>query len=82
MAFSLPSLARTRDFLVAAFKGLFPDRNVGTRFSYHGRRLTVLSAAVTQIHRHVDSVKQDIMPDTAPDDGPSRARSSSGTTSW
>ncbi len=70
MAFQLPSLGSTRDFLVAAFKSLFPDRNVGTRFSYHGRRLTVLSAAVTQIHRHVDSIKLDVMPDTAPDGGP------------
>lgn len=70
MAFTHPSLSGTREFLVAMFKAMFPDRNVGTPRSYHSRRLTVLAAAVTQLHRHVDSVQQDVMPDTASDDGP------------
>lgn len=70
MSFISPAMSATREFLAALFKGLFPDRNVGTRFSYHGRRLTVLSAATTQIHRHQESIKEDVMPDTAPDGGP------------
>ena len=70
MAFKIPSLSETRDFVIATFKALFPDRNVGTLRSYHARRLTVLSAATTQLHKHVDSVQRDVMPDTAGDDGP------------
>ncbi len=70
MAFKIPSLSETRDFVIAAFKALFPDRNVGTLRSYHARRLTVLAAATTQLHKHVDSAQRDTMPDTAGDDGP------------
>lgn len=70
MAFKIPTLSETRDFVIAAFKALFPDRNVGTPRSYHARRLTVLATATTQLHKHVDSVQRDVMPDTAGDDGP------------
>jgi len=70
MAFQIPTLSATREFLSALFKALFPDRNVGSPRSYHARRLTVLAAATTQIHKHVDSVQKDVMPDTAGDDGP------------
>lgn len=67
--FKIPSLSDTRDFFVAVFKALFPDRNVGAARSYHARRATFVAAAVTQLHAHVDAVQNDVMPDTAGDDG-------------
>ncbi len=70
MAFRLPSLAETRDFLIAVGKAVFPDRNYGNLRSYHSRRATFLSAAVTQLHSHISGVQDDVMPDTASDDGP------------
>jgi uncharacterized phage protein gp47/JayE len=70
MAIKLPSMSETREFAVALFKAFFPDRNVGTKRSYHSRRLTVLAAVATQIHRHIQSAADDCMPDTASDDGP------------
>lgn len=69
MSFQIPSLSESREFLRALFKALFPDRNVGSPRSYHSRRLTVLAAATTQLHKHVQSTQDDVMPDTAGDDG-------------
>jgi hypothetical protein len=70
VAFKIPSLSETRDFLLAVGKAVFPDRNYGNLRSYHSRRATFLAAAVTQLHAHIDSVQDDVMPDTASDDGP------------
>lgn len=68
--FPLTSMAETREFLVALFKALFPDRNVGSPRSYHARRITILSGGVTQLHAHIDSAQKDLMPTTARDNGP------------
>lgn len=65
MPFKIPSLSETRDFIVALGKALFPKGNYGSRRSYHGRRATYLSGAVTQLHAHVDSAKRDAHPLTA-----------------
>lgn len=70
MAFKIPSLSETREMVLAVKKALFPDRNLGNLRSYHARRATVLAAAVTQVHAHVDSIQRDLIPSTAPDDGP------------
>lgn len=67
MPFDIPALSDTREFLVAAGKALFPDRNYGNPRSYHARRAGFAAAAVTQLHAHVDSVQKDVMPDTAGD---------------
>lgn len=67
MPFKIPSMTATRDFIRALFKGHFPNRNVGTNKSYHSRRLAVLAAATTQLHKHVDTVQRDLMPTTSPD---------------
>lgn len=69
MTFKVPPLSQTREFLVALFKAVFPDRNVGTSRSFHYRRLTATSAATTQIHKHVESVRNDVMPNRADDVG-------------
>ncbi len=70
MAFRIPSLSETRDFVIAVGKAVFPDRNYGNLRSYLARRATFLSAAVSQLHAHIAGVQDDVMPDTASDDGP------------
>lgn len=70
MAFSIPSLSDTRAFLVAVGHSLFPDRNYGNPRTYHGRRAGFLAAAVTQLHFQTRSEFDELMPDTAGDDGP------------
>lgn len=70
VAFKIPSLSETRDFLIAVGQAVFPDRNYGNLRTYHSRRATFLAAAVTQLHAHVRSVAEDVMPDSAGDDGP------------
>lgn len=67
MAFKIPSMSESREFLGALFKFLFPKSNAGSRRSYHGKRITFVAGAVTQLHAHIDSVQQDVMPDTASD---------------
>lgn len=70
MAFPIPSLSEMRDILIAVGRAVFPDRNYGNERSYHGKRATFLSAAVTQLHSHVDQVGKDVHPLTAGDNGP------------
>lgn len=70
MAFALPTMSDTLEFLVGVGKAVFPDRNYGNPRSYHRKRATFLAAAVTQVIAYVRSVMDDVMPDTAPDDGP------------
>ena len=64
-SYPIPTFDETEELLVAVFRGLFPDRNVGSRRSYHRRRLQVLAAALTQLHAHIESVGGDVMPDTS-----------------
>jgi hypothetical protein len=68
--YRIPSLSEMHEMLVAVFRGAFPDRNTGSKRSYHVRRLRFLAAAATSIHAHVKSAKADVMPDTASDGEP------------
>ncbi len=70
MAFALPTMTQTREFLVAVGRVVFPDRNYANPRTYHSKRATFLAAAVTQIIAYVRGVADDIMPDTASDNGP------------
>lgn len=67
MAYTIPSMSSSREFLVALFKALFNDRNVGSPRSYHARRITVLAGGVTQLHAHTDSAQKDLMPTSSGD---------------
>lgn len=68
--FPVPSLSEFRDTVVAVFRSFFPDRNIASKRSVHGRRASVLAAVGTTLHRHVDSVGKEVLPTTAPDGGP------------
>ena len=65
MAYKVPALEEMLQFLVALFKGLLPDRNVGSRFTFHWKLLKVIAGAVTDVHANVASAFKDVMPDTA-----------------
>lgn len=65
MAFKIPSMDETRAFLVALHRSLFPTQNVSSRRSYHGRRVTYLAGAITQLHSHIFGVQRDLHPLTA-----------------
>lgn len=65
MSYRIPTLAESEELLIAAFRSNFPDRNVGARRTYHRRRLQVLAMALTELHAHIASVQDDVMPDTA-----------------
>lgn len=65
MSYQVPTFQQSEEFLVALFKVLFPDRNVGSKRSYHRYKMRVLSAALTELHDHVTTAQQDLMPDSA-----------------
>src|SRR5262245_33092203 len=65
MSYPIPKLTESEELLLAAFRSLFPDRNVGARRTYHRRRIQVLAMALTELHAHGESVQDDVMPDTA-----------------
>jgi hypothetical protein len=65
MSYKVPSLDEMSSILVAFWKGLFPLSNVGSRFSYHWKRLRAYAGGITDLHAHVDSAQRDIMPDTS-----------------
>ncbi len=44
---------------------MFTTSNVGSRFSYHWKRLRAYAGAVTDLHAHIVSATNDVMPDTA-----------------
>jgi uncharacterized phage protein gp47/JayE len=64
-SYPVPSLQESEELLVAIFRALFPDRNVGARRAYHRRKLQVLAAALTELHAHHETVADDVMPDSA-----------------
>jgi hypothetical protein len=47
------------------FKGLLPDRNIGSRFVPAWKLLKVIAAAVTDVHANVAASFKDAMPDSA-----------------
>lgn len=65
MAYKVPSLDDLLAFAVALFKGLLPDRNVGSRFAPAFKVLKVIAGTVTDVHANVDTAFKDVMPDTA-----------------
>lgn len=68
MAFDTPTLDETHEFLIALFGNLLanPDTSQG---SFNWLWLKTQAAAVTDNHAHIDATKNDLLPDTAPDDG-------------
>jgi uncharacterized phage protein gp47/JayE len=64
MPFQIPSLSRTRQYIAALGKALFPAYNFNLR-AYHGKWTTFLAGALTQLHFHADSVQKDLHPLTA-----------------
>lgn len=69
MAFELPTLTKVRALMIAAGQAVFPDRNWGNAKSYHARRATFISAAVTQIIASLRDLLLDLFPTTARDGG-------------
>lgn len=65
MSYRVPTLEELHSFLVAFWKAYFPLSNVGSRFSYHWKRLRVYAGGATDLHAHVKSAQSDVMPDTA-----------------
>jgi len=65
MAYKVPALDDMLGFLVALFKGLLPDRNIGSRFVWNWKFVKVVAGAVTDIHANVASALKDVMPDSA-----------------
>lgn len=65
MAYKVPTLNDMLGFLVALFKGLLPDRNIGSRFVPAWKLMKVFSAGVTDVNANVASSFKDVMADTA-----------------
>lgn len=64
MPFSIPSFGEVLADLVADFQNRFPQANV-SRLSGHWKRLAVFAGGVAALHRHIQVVSRDVMPDTA-----------------
>jgi uncharacterized phage protein gp47/JayE len=65
MAYQVPTLEEFLGFLVAMFKGLLPDRNIGTRFAPAWKFVKTIAGAGTDVHAHVDARFKDVMPNSA-----------------
>jgi len=65
MSYRIPTLVESAELLIAAFRAQFPERNVGAKRTYHRRRIDVLAMALTELHAHIQSAQDDLMPDTA-----------------
>lgn len=65
MAYKVPTLAESTEFLRALWRALFPDRNLGSNRSYHYRRVQIIAGAQTELHAHIDTAVADVMPDSA-----------------
>jgi len=64
MAFILPTLSETRDFMIALAKALLPTRDA-TRRSFLYKFITSVAAGVTDLHAHINEDQKDLLPDTA-----------------
>lgn len=64
-SYKVPSFEEATTFLVTLWKALFPTANVGSRFTYHWKRLRAYAAGVTDLHAHIQSAQNDVMPDTS-----------------
>lgn len=65
MAYQVPTLDGMLGFVVAMFRALLPERNIGSRFSSNWRLAKVIAAAVTDLHANLATSLRDVMPDTA-----------------
>lgn len=65
MAYQVPTLDEMQGFLVALFKSLLPDRNIGTRFAPAWKFVKTIAGAATDTHAHVRAGLKDVMPDSA-----------------
>lgn len=63
MSYKVPSLDEMTSLMIAFWKGLFPLSNVGSRFSYHWKRLRAYAGGITDLHAHVSTAQNDVMPD-------------------
>lgn len=68
MPYTVPSLETTLGRAIAMFRAMFPTANVGSKVSFHWRRLKAIAMAVTDLHYHIDREFADAMPDTATGD--------------
>jgi uncharacterized phage protein gp47/JayE len=64
MPFSIPSFLATLDDLLADLQNRFPKADV-SRLSGHWKRMAVIAGGVMMLHRHLQVISRDIMPDTA-----------------
>lgn len=60
-----PSLDGMVQLLVALFKALLPDRNIGSRFTPAWKFVKTIAGASTDLHAHIDAAERDVMPDSA-----------------
>jgi hypothetical protein len=67
MAFETPTLDDSHDFAIAHFRALLPEMDV-SEFSHNWKWLRTQAAGVEGNHVHINSVKNDVMPDTATGD--------------
>lgn len=64
MPLSIPSFIESLTDVVADFQNRFPQANV-SKLSGHWKRLAVFVGGVAALHRHIQIVSRDVMPDTA-----------------
>lgn len=64
MPITIPSFSEVLADLVADFQNRFPNANV-SRFSGHWKRLAVIAGGIAALHRHIQVVARDVMPDTS-----------------
>lgn len=67
MAFTIPTLDETHEFLIALAKALLDDPDV-SQGSFGWLWLRTLAGGVTDNHSHIANVENDLLPDTADDD--------------
>jgi uncharacterized phage protein gp47/JayE len=65
VAYKVPTLEEMLAFLVALFKGLFPDRAIGSRFTPAWKLMKVIAGAITDVHANVATGLDNVMPDKA-----------------
>lgn len=67
MPFIVPSFGEVLGDLLADFQNRFPKANV-SRLSGHWKRLAVFAGGIMALHRHLQVIARDLMPDTATDE--------------
>lgn len=67
MAFTIPTLEETHEFLLALGRTLFPEMDF-SRESLQWKWLRVIAGGVSDNHAHVVATQNDLLPDTAADD--------------